>query len=240
MSTVLIKNRPVVQIEVNGDEPVCSELTAQLGSAIDQAEDLGPGAIMLIHLAGQADPAAVRPWPGQIDFQSVRKWENVLRRIERSNSATILFVEHACSAVALDLLVVTDRRLAGGDFFAPSPIFRGAVWPSMTLYRLARQIGESSARKIALDADEISAQRGIELRIIDEIIDVGTDGAERTARLLRNAPPEDFAIARRLMQDSLSTSFEEALGAHLAACDRALRRSTGGEFEKARDVASAV
>lgn len=234
MSTVLINNRPVLQIEVNGG-PVCSELTAQLGNAIDQAEDLGPGAIMLIHLAGHTDPAAVRPWPGQIDFQSVRKWENVLRRIERSNLATILFVEHACSTVALDLLAVADRRLAGGDFFARSPISCGNVWPSMTLYRLARQVGESITRKVALDADGISAKRGIELHIIDEIIDVGTDGADRIARLLRNAPPEDFAIARRLMQDSLSTSFDEALGAHLAACDRTLRRSSGVEFEKAHE-----
>jgi isomerase DpgB len=235
MSKVLIKNRPVLQIEVNGGGPVCSELTAQLGNAVDQAEDLGPGAIMLIHLAGYVDPAAVRPWPGQIDFQAVRKWENALRRIERSNLATILFVEHACSAVALDLLVVADRRFAGGDFLAPSPISCGAVWPGMTLYRLTRQIGEPLARKLALDADGVSAQRGIELHIIDEIIDVGTDGAERTARLLRNAPPEDFAIARRLMQDSLSTSFDEALGAHLAACDRTLRRSSGIEFEKAHE-----
>lgn len=224
MTTVFIKKRPVVQIEVNGSAPVCSDLTAQLGNAIDQAEDQGPGAIMLIHLSGHLDPAAVRPWPGQIDVQAVNKWERVLRRIERSNSATILCVERACSAVALDLLVVADRRLAAGDFFVPAPISRGNVWPGMTLYRLARQIGESSARKVVLEADGISAQRGIELHIIDEIIDVGTDGAERTARLLRNAPPEDFATARRLMQDSLSTSFDEALGAHLAACDRTLRR----------------
>jgi isomerase DpgB len=240
MSTVLIENRPVAQIEVNGGGPVCSELTAQLGNAIDQAEDLEPGAIMLIHLTGHVDPAAVRPWPGQIDVQSVNKWERVLRRIERSNLATILFVERACSAVALDLLVVADRRLAGEDFFVPSRISCGNVWPGMTLYRLARQIGESRARKVALEADGISAQRGIELHIIDEIIDVGTDGADRTARLLRNAPPEDFAIARRLMQDSLSTSFDEALGAHLAACDRALRRSSELNSKRRTNVTSAV
>jgi isomerase DpgB len=144
-------------------------------------------------------------------------------------------VEHACSAVALDLLVVADRRLAGEDFFVQSPISCGKIWPGMTLYRLARQIGESCARKVALEADGISAQRGIELHIIDEIIDVGTDGADRTARLLRNAPPEDFAIARRLMQESSSTSFDEALGAHLAACDRALRGSSEVKFKKAHE-----
>lgn len=236
MSTVLIENRPVAQIEVNGSGPVCSELTAHLGNAIDQAEDLGPGAIMLIHLAGHVDPAAVRPWPGQIDVQSVQKWERVLRRIERSNLATILFVEHACSAVALDLLAVADRRIASGDFFVPSPISGGNVWPSMTLYRLARQIGESIARKAVLEADGISAQRGIELHIIDEIIDVGTDKADRTTRLFRNTPPEDFAVARRLMQDSLSTNFDEALGAHLAACDRTLRASSGVEFKKSASM----
>jgi hypothetical protein len=34
------------------------------------------------------------------------------------------------------------------------------------------------------------------------------------------------------MQDSLSTNFDEALGAHLAACDRTLRASSGVEFKK--------
>jgi isomerase DpgB len=34
-----------------------------------------------------------------------------------------------------------------------------------------------------------------------------------------------MSVRRRLLQDSLSTSFEDALGVHLAACDRALRNN---------------
>lgn len=228
-STVLIGNRPVVQVEVDGSGVACGELTAQLSNAVDQAEDLGLCAIMLIHLAGYVNPTVVDSWPGQIDVQSVHKWERVLRRIERSNFVTILFAEHACSSVALELLLITDRRLAARDFFVLPPTFSGNVWPGMALYRLARQIGESGARELVLKAGGISAQRGVELRIIDEIIDIGTNRTDHTPVLLRYAPPDDFAIARRLIQDSLSTSFDEALGAHLAACDRTLRRPSGVE-----------
>jgi len=35
----------------------------------------------------------------------------------------------------------------------------------------------------------------------------------------------ELSIRRRLLLEAASTSFEDALGAHLAACDRALRRA---------------
>jgi len=35
---------------------------------------------------------------------------------------------------------------------------------------------------------------------------------------------KEVAIRRQLLLDAAQHSFEEALGAHLAACDRALRR----------------
>jgi len=242
ITLIQIENQPIVRAEIDGAEPLSGELITQLGKALDQAEDLGPSAIMLVHVVGRVSPAALHPWPGQSDTQSVNKWERVLRRIERAGPTTVALVERACSALALELLLVTDRRLAIGGFSVQSATPGADLWPGMAIYRLSRQLGEARARKVFLDATEITAELGLQLNIIDETVDDWASGVDRIGHLMKHAPLDDFAVRRRLMQDSLCTSFDDALGAHLAACDRALRRSpaSGRDFATAQAVASAV
>jgi len=225
VTTALSKNWPMTKIKINGTSLLSSELTVQLSNALDQAEDLGQSSILLVRIVGNANPNVLRVWPGRTDIQSVNRWERILRRIERANVITIAVVEHACSALALELLLVADRRLATSTFSMQCSIPGGEVWPSMALHRLVRQIGESQARKMVLDSSDITAQRGLELSIIDQIVDDLQDG-NSTALLLAYAPSHDFPTRRRLILDGASSSFDEALGAHLAACDRALRRSS--------------
>jgi isomerase DpgB len=244
MSTthIQIENRTIAKTMIDGTELLSNELTTQLGNAVDQAEDLGPGGVMLIHVRGRFNPAALRPWPGRINIHSVTGWERVLRRIERTCSTTIVLVERACSAVALELLLVADRRLASVDFSMQHAIVGGDAWPGMALYRLARQIGDASARKLLLNGTDVDVALLRELGIVDETVDSLATGLDRISHFLTHAPLNDFAVRRRLIQDSLFTSFDDALGTHLAACDRALRRSLtqDHEFAPARDAASTV
>jgi isomerase DpgB len=58
-------------------------------------------------------------------------------------------------------------------------------------------------------------------------------GLKQLECLLMQAPLDDFAVRRRLIQDSADTSFDEALGAHLAACHRALQRRDAPRMEEA-------
>jgi isomerase DpgB len=243
MSTTLIEveNRPIAKIEIDGATVLINGVTAQLNNALDQAEDSGPATVLFVHVVGHISHANRCIWPGQTDTQSVSKWERALRRIERNALPTVSLVEHSCSAVALELSLVTDRRLASSDFFMQAAIPGGNVWPGMALYRMSRQIGEARARKLFLDGGDFTAALAIEMNIVDEIVNDSVAASDRIAHLLREAPLEDFAVRRRLMQDSLSTSFDDALGAHLAACDRALRRSPAlnRELSAVEDVASA-
>ena len=229
MSRTLIENRPVARIQIDGAGSLSSDLTTQINNTLDRAEDSGPASIMLVHVAGQMNPAVVRPWPGETDIQLVTKWERALRRIERSGSTTIVLVEHACSALALELLLVADCRLATSDFSMQWAVPGADVWPGMALYRLSRQIGESRARQLFLASSTMPLERALDLNIIDEIVDYWGHG-DSTTHILEFAPPDDFPIRRRLMQDSFSTGFDDALGAHLAACDRALRRTVNIEL----------
>jgi isomerase DpgB len=240
MSITLIENRRVAMIEISGAALLSSELIAHLGRAIDQAEDLGSAAVTFIRVVGRENGAALPFWPGQIDIQSVSRWERVLRRIERSDSTSIVLAEHCCSALALELLLVADRRLANSNFSVQWTGSGREIWPGMALYRLARQIGESRARKLSLEATDISAGRCLDLNIIDDIVDDLVSGSDLVPQLLGYAPADGFAVRRRLMQESLSASFDDALGVHLAACDRALRRPVRAEFATSRDGTSSI
>jgi isomerase DpgB len=94
----------------------------------------------------------------------------------------------------------------------------------MTVHRLTRQAGAAGIRRAVLLGAPIEAGRALALNLIDE---VSEDPATTLAELAGAAGALDgteMAIRRQLIFEAGSTTFEDALGAHLAAVDRALRR----------------
>jgi isomerase DpgB len=225
INPIELANCAIAKVEINGARLLSMQLAEELTEALDRAEELDETRALLLHVVGDIGPVSDRLWPGRTDIQSVSRWERALRRLERTDLVTIALVEGACSALALELLLVVDRRISCGNFCAAHTCEESNVWPGMALYRLSRQIGEARARRLYLDATPITTTMALELNVVDETVDDFTTGLARIGHFLKVAPVADFAVRRRLMQESLSTSFDEALGAHLAACDRAIRRS---------------
>jgi isomerase DpgB len=52
--------------------------------------------------------------------------------------------------------------------------------------------------------------------------------AKKAMELAAAAGGAELAIRRQLVLEAATTTFEDALGMHLAACDRALRRAAAG------------
>jgi isomerase DpgB len=231
MSAVAIElnNRTVVTTQIDGASGLSKELVARLEHALNEAEEIGPGTLMLIHLVGNEASADSFLWPGNTSTPIVNKWERILRRMERIGVITAMFAERFCGALAWELFPVSDIRLSGIDFVVRQAVPGGSIWPGMALYRLSRQIGEARARKLYLEGSQISAARALELDIIDQLVVDLAKGLDYIAHLLAYSPLDDFAVRRRLMQDSISTSFDDALGTHLAACDRALRTAAASD-----------
>jgi isomerase DpgB len=219
-------NRTVVQLRIDGAAPLSSSLTKLLDSALDQAEDLGEAAVVLVHVTGHRNHPESLAWPGTTDIGSVNKWERVLRRCERATATIVVLAEDICSALALDLLMVADRRLANGDLVVQLAAPGADLWPGMALFRLANQVGYAHARKLLLFGTQLTRAQAMESAIVDATVDGMPGALEHVAQLLANSRGSDLAVRRRLMQDSLSTGFDDAFGAHLAACDRALRRGS--------------
>jgi isomerase DpgB len=97
----------------------------------------------------------------------------------------------------------------------------------MVLYRLARQAAPGVIRRAALLSEPIGANQALALALVDEVTDHPDAALAALAQRTVAVAGTELAIRRQLVFDASRTSFEDALGAHLAACDRALRRGAG-------------
>ena len=108
------------------------------------------------------------------------------------------------------------------------PLADGATWPGMALHRLAQQTaGTAAIRRAVLFGTPLDAAQALALHLVDEVTDDAASSV--AAELTAVFAGSELAIRRQLLLDGRTAPFEEALGAHLAACDRALRRTTAKE-----------
>lgn len=213
---------------INGRQPISAGVVAALDAFIDEAEDAPAGAVPVLYVTGK--PGADRADPP--DVALVNKWERVLRRLERLSRPTVAVVHGDCGGMAVEALLVTDLRVAAAGTRLYLPAGPGGAWPGMGLYRLANQVGFAQVRRWILFGNPLSATEAIAVQLIDEVAeDIAAAIVTATARL-ETAVGADVAVRRQLMLDATTTTFEEALGRHLAACDRLLRRT--------KEVASAA
>jgi isomerase DpgB len=221
MTTVNGVAGPDLVLRIDGAQPLSIETIRSLTEICDRADDQGGPGSVRIELSGT--PAG--GWTGGLDVALFNKWERALRRLERLAVTPVAVARGACGGTALDALLATDYRVATPDFRLVIPVEDGATWPGMAVYRLVQQAGVARIRRAVLFGIPIGAPEALELHLIDELAqEPGT-----VAELIGGFSGPDLAIRRQLMLDATTTSFEEALGSHLAACDRALRRAAGAE-----------
>jgi isomerase DpgB len=179
------------------------------------------GAPVLLRLGG-ADVGAA-PYD-DATVQTVNRWERALRRLERLPAMTVAAADGRCTGPALDVLLTVDYRVGSAATRLAVPSVGAGPWPGMALYRLANQVGTGRARRLALFGSELPAAQAADWGLLDEVVD---DPLSRAAQVIAGAGGNgrELSIRRRLLLEAVSTSFEDALGAHLAACDRALRRA---------------
>lgn len=183
------------------------------------AERPGP-AVAVLHVTGV--PGA--GWAGKLTVGLVSKWERALRRLERAPRATVAIATGDCSGTALDVLLAADVRIAVRGARLVPPVHDSTTWPGMALYRLARHAAGAPVRRAALLGAAVDAA---DAGVVDEVVDDPDAAVAAVARLTAGIAGEELAIRRQLLHDAGHTRFEDALGAHLAACDRALRREAG-------------
>jgi isomerase DpgB len=93
------------------------------------------------------------------------------------------------------------------------------VGPART--RSAQLVGVGAA----VPPDHYSQGELLALRVIDAVTDDVARALADAAKLTDGRAGTEVAIRRQLLTDAPPSSYDDALGAHLAACDRSLRRA---------------
>ena len=177
----------------------------------------------MIRLGGGTAPDG---WPGGADIHQVNRWEKALRRLERVATVTVGMATAECGTAALEVLLALDYRIATGDFRLTAAPDDRLPWPGMAMHRLVNQIGLSRTRQVLL-VGAVPAERALAYGLVDEIADDADDAIRRAVRAFATVPGAELAVRRQLLLEAAASSFEDALGTHLAACDRELRRRRG-------------
>lgn len=212
---------PGLVLDADGTCPL-SELTASIDETCRQIEDQDDPAVVLVRL--QPSPTNTRSWPGNVSIREVNRWERAVRRLERTGAVSVALAATSCAGPALDLLLASDYRIATADTRLLLPVNDGQFWPGMGVHRLVNQVGLARARQLVLWGGEILAEQAVAIGLIDEITSDPAAATQAAVVMLGRVAGAEHAIRRQLLLEAATTSYEDALGAHLAACDRELRR----------------
>ncbi|MFE0045156.1 enoyl-CoA-hydratase DpgB [Streptomyces albireticuli] len=240
MDTLTTRTEPLggpgLTLHIDSGRPL-AELTKAVDDACDRAANQEVPPTLALRLGATRAPVSARsPWPGRVGVQDVNRWERAVRRLERLEAVSIAVAEGGCQGAALDLLLATDYRIATPDLRLLLPVNDGHFWPGMAVHRLVNQIGAARTRQLVLWGHELSAESAHRMGLVDELTTEVEDTVRAAALLLGRTAGAEMAVRRQLLLEAATTEHEEALGSHLAACDRELRRlaprdgsgSTGG------------
>ncbi|MFC8429223.1 enoyl-CoA-hydratase DpgB [Streptomyces sp. NPDC057253] len=212
-------------LTIDGRQALSPEWVAAIGAVCDSAEDRAGRSKVILQVTG----APQGPRSSDLTVSLVSKWERVLRRLERLPAATMAVADADCGGLALDALLATDYRIATSSVRLMIPVADGATWPGMALYRLAQHGASAAAiRRAVLFGTPVEAAEALALHLVDELVDEPAAALAMAGDRAGDVSGTELAIRRQLLSDAPSTSFDEALGVHLAACDRVLRRATVG------------
>ena len=209
------------ELRIDGSMPPTKASVAAIEAACAAVEANQAPTMLIVYVTGTADPG----WTHGLDVALVSKWERSLRRLERLGVMTLAVASGDCGGLALDALLATDYRIATPDLRLALSVDGDALWPGMAIFRLAQQGGGARLRRMILSGGHIDAYEAIDLGLVDEVTDDLDKALQAVAELVSPLSGPELAIRRQLMFDAATSSFEDALGRHLAACDRVLRRS---------------
>ncbi|MHA4779033.1 enoyl-CoA-hydratase DpgB [Streptomyces sp. MSC1_001] len=211
-----------LKVDVDGTRPL-HELTSGLNAACDEAEShQGERLVMVLRLGSTT--AHQRAWPGDVRIQDVNRWERAVRRLERLTSMNIAVASGACGGPSLDLLLASDFRIGARNLLLMLPVNDGHFWPGMGIHRLVQHLGVARARQIVMWGDDITADKAHNLALIDQISEDVAGSVHTATVLMGRISDQELAVRRQLLLEAGSSDYDDALGPHLAACDRELRR----------------
>lgn len=191
-----------------------------LSAIFDWIED--EGSCHRLVLRPQADSASSVTPP---DIEQCRRWEKLVLRLDRLPCASVAVVDGPCMHAWMQLALACDLRIATRRASFRITELQHGYLPGMNTFRLAKYLGLGTARRLMFTAAAIDADEAKALAIVDQLCD--SDGLDAALHgflaTLEPLRPPAVQLARRLMNESFATAFEDFMGQYLASQDRCLR-----------------
>ena len=160
-----------------------------------------------------------------MDIHGFNKWEKICCRIERLPKATIAAVRGRAVGGGMQLALVADARVATTDAtFQLNEVGLGFL-PGMATFRLAKYVGIGHAKRLIMQCTQLPAAEAARLGFIDEVVDNLEDGINKTIEAFGPIHTVAIELSRRLLNESYSTHYEDAIGNFLAAQHRAISQA---------------
>jgi isomerase DpgB len=215
----------IATVCIDGAAPLTAETVAAVRAACDRAEDKRGDGILAVHVSG----APGERWADDLTVTLVSKWERQLRRLECLPAMTVAVVHGDCGGPALDAMLATDHRIATRQARLVVATAAGATWPGMAAYRLVVQSSSlAPVRRAVLFGTPIDTATALAAHLLDEVTADVAGALKTMVRIAAASSGPELAVRRRLLLEAGTVGFEDALGAHLAACDRMLRQVSTG------------
>ena len=157
-----------------------------------------------------------------MDIHGFNKWEKCCVRIERLPKATISIIEGTCTGGGAQLALVTDATIAHPSARIHFNEVHLGFLPGMATFRLAKHVGLGHAKRLIMQCPVLDPEEAQALGLIHTISD-DLDGALKDV-IAAFGPIHTVTVhlARRLLNESYSVDFENAVGHFLAAQHRAI------------------
>ena len=161
---------------------------------------------------------------GTPDVHGFSRWERCLHTLEKLHKVTIAAIEGRCLGGGLQLALACDVRLATSTATLGLDELKRGFLPGLATWRLARQIGLGQARYLMLSSKVLGAPEARSLGLVEAVCEPGELETTLHELITSMLPVHGHAVAlaRRLLLESASKSYESFLGDFLAAQHKAV------------------
>jgi len=172
-------------------------------------------------------------YPAKIDYEGFRKWEQVLRTIEKMNRITMAVVEGNCFGAAIDLVLTCDVRIGAEEAkFSHDEVKKG-ILPGQTIFQIGKFCGLGKMLELIQTGREYTAHEAVEMGMINGsyVPSKIEEGIAAAIEKYESININILMLSRRLSRESYSIASEDFIGSYLAAQHRVISKPDAGRID---------
>jgi len=163
-------------------------------------------------------------YPEKIDYDGFRKWEAMLRTVDKLNKITVAVLDGDCFGAAIDLALTCDVRIVTEDTnFSHNELSKGML-PGQTIFQLGKFCGLGKMLELVQTGKVYSAAEALKMGIVNAVYDASKieDGITETIDKYASNDINIHMLTRRLSKEAYSIMYDNYIGGYLAAQHRIL------------------